>query len=179
MGKIISPEEKAKIELRRTKVAANLLGGITYRQMAEAVGCSVGTIASDVKAIMRNWRKEQVTTADEVIGLQMRRSARMINAIWDKAIAGDLAAQDRVKMWMDKIDRYMGVADVLKIGDPDGKPLQPGSSVVIVIPDNGRDGASAIPASQLGVPISEDDQDEAKSDSASAGAADEVPDKPG
>lgn len=155
MGKKITPEEKAKIELRRTQVAANLLGGLTYRQMAQALGCSVGTIAGDVKAMMRNWRKEQISAAEQIIGLQMLRANRMINAIWDKAVSGDLNAQDRVRMWMDKIDRYMGVADVIKVGGPDGQPLLSGSPVLIVLPDNGRDGAKTIPASEVGVTISE------------------------
>lgn len=86
----------AEAEVRRKQVAANLLGGLNYREMAEALGVSIGTIARDVKIIMERWEREQVENIVEWVALSDRRYDRLINGIWDKAIAGDFSAIDRV-----------------------------------------------------------------------------------
>ena len=57
--------KKAEIENRRTEVvAANLLAGLNYRDMASGLDVSLGTIANDVKIILGRWQKEQVETTE-------------------------------------------------------------------------------------------------------------------
>lgn len=76
-------------EHRRKQVAANLLAGLTYREMAEAFGVSLGTIKNDVDFVMQHWQREQVTAATDYITLQERRLDRALNAIWERVLAGD------------------------------------------------------------------------------------------
>jgi hypothetical protein len=84
--------QEAEVELRRKKVAANLLGGLNYRQMAEALGVSIGTISSDVKIILGRWQREQVKDADDYVQMELVRLDRALNAIWDRVLEGDLKA---------------------------------------------------------------------------------------
>lgn len=81
--------EAANRELRRKKVAANLLAGLTYRQMAEAIEVSLGTICNDVKVIMGRWNREHAADAGR---LMESRFDRAINAIWDKVLEGNVPA---------------------------------------------------------------------------------------
>ena len=74
---------------RRKQVAANLLAGLTYREMAEAFGVSLGTIKNDVDYVMAHWQREQVTAATDYVTLQERRLDRALNAIWERVLAGD------------------------------------------------------------------------------------------
>ena len=89
-------------ELRRRQVAANLLAGLNYREMAEALGVSLGTIKNDVDFVMGHWQREQVAAATDYVTLQERRLDRALNAIWarvlngdDKAIAAMLKIEER------------------------------------------------------------------------------------
>jgi hypothetical protein len=84
--------QEAEVELRRKKVAANLLGGLNYRQMAEALGVSIGTISSDVKIILGRWQREQVKDAGDYVQMELVRLDRALNAIWDRVLEGDLKA---------------------------------------------------------------------------------------
>ena len=87
---------QAQREMRRKQVAANLTGGMNYRDMAEALDVSIGTVANDVKIIMGRWEREQADQFNEWVALEQRRLDRLLNAIWDKALAGELGAIDRV-----------------------------------------------------------------------------------
>ena len=81
--------EAAKREVRRKQVAANLLAGLTYRQMAGALGVGIGTIARDVKIIMGRWAREHVESVKQ---LMEARFDRALNAIWDDVRDGNIAA---------------------------------------------------------------------------------------
>lgn len=100
MGKVRSNHPKvdeALREERRKKVAANLLAGLDYREMADALHCSIGTVSNDVKIILGRWRAEQVATADKWMDLQTKRLDRALNAIWGKVESGDPQAIDRLQ----------------------------------------------------------------------------------
>ena len=79
-------------EHRRKHVAANLLAGLTYREMAEAFGVSLGTIKNDVDFVMRHWQHEQVEVTADYVSLQERRLDRALNAIWGDVLTGDVKA---------------------------------------------------------------------------------------
>lgn len=100
---------QAEIEQRRKTVAANLTGGLNYRDMATALGVSLGTVSKDVKIILARWRNEQVTAVDDWAQLEVRRLDRVLNGIWDKAIAGDLSAVDRVIKVMERRAKLLGL----------------------------------------------------------------------
>jgi len=74
---------------RRKQVAANLLAGLTYREMAEALGVALGTIKNDVDYVMAHWQHEQVEAATDYVTLQERRLDRALNAIWGRVLNGD------------------------------------------------------------------------------------------
>ncbi len=77
---------EVKIEARRVQVLANLLAGLSYRPMAEALGVSVGTIAEDVKVVLARLRSEQMVGAEEWRALEVRRLTDLQNAIWREAM---------------------------------------------------------------------------------------------
>ena len=53
-------QEKIHIAERRKTVATMLLAGKTYREMASELNCSLGTIHSDVHALLDEWRRSRL-----------------------------------------------------------------------------------------------------------------------
>ena len=116
---------EAQREMRRKRVAANLLGGLTYRQMAEALEVSLGTIASDVRIIIGRWRADQVETTDDWAQIQIRRLDTMLNALWDKALSGEEKAVRAVVEIIEKQNKILGTEAPTKheLSGKDGGPL--------------------------------------------------------
>ena len=99
----------AEREIRRQKVAANLLAGLNYRAMAEAMGVSIGTIAGDVKVILNRWQKEQVGVVDQVMQIELTRLDRALNAIWANVLAGDDKAINNLLKIMERRAKLLGM----------------------------------------------------------------------
>lgn len=95
-------------EARRKKVAANLLAGLNYREIAEALGVSVGTVSSDVALLVRRWRAEQVSDVGQWQALNVKRLDRAINAIWGEVADGNLSAIDRLQKLIEQQGRLLG-----------------------------------------------------------------------
>src|SRR3990172_3254035 len=106
MRKKVSMAER---EIRRQKVAANLLAGLNYRAMAEAMGVSIGTIAGDVKVILNRWQKEQVGVVDQVMQIELTRLDRALNAIWANVLAGDDKAINNLLKIMERRAKLLGM----------------------------------------------------------------------
>lgn len=107
--------EKLKIEQRRRIVAANLLAGATYREIAAAQGVSKGTIARDVKFITKEWKKHYSTQFDSFRELQLQRLDVLFNAVWAKATQGEsLAHIDRALAIMDRMNQMSALANMDK-----------------------------------------------------------------
>lgn len=98
------------IEQRRKVVAANLLGGATYAEIGRALNVSKGTVASDYKAILKEWREHYAAKADEYLALQLRRLDTLLNALWDEAKAGNVQKMDRVLAIMDRQSSLLGLS---------------------------------------------------------------------
>ena len=79
-------------ELRRKKVLANLLAGVTYREMAAALDVSVGTIKNDVAIVLKRCQQQQADSAQQYVTLQNERLDRALNAIWADVLRGDTRA---------------------------------------------------------------------------------------
>jgi len=103
-----SKKKSAEVEHRRKIVAANLLAGANYRDIAAGAGVSVGTVAGDVKVLMARWRAEQVKTVDDHVTLDMRRMDVALNAIWDEVKAGNYAAIDRMLKVLERRAKMLG-----------------------------------------------------------------------
>lgn len=121
--------KEAQREERRISVSANLLAGLTYRQMAKALDVSIGTIANDVKIILGRMHREQIVNAEDWVTLELSRIDRAMNAIWgqitDKDSKTRLTAIDRMVKLMELRSKYLGLFMPEKhaITDPEGKPL--------------------------------------------------------
>jgi hypothetical protein len=89
-------KKEAEIEMRRKVVAANLLAGLNYREMGDALGVSVGTIKTDVDIIIGRWQREQIATVAQYVALGERRLDRALNAIWPMVQDGKFPAIDRL-----------------------------------------------------------------------------------
>jgi predicted histidine transporter YuiF (NhaC family) len=102
-------KRRAEIEReeRRKKVAANLLAGLNYREIANALNVSIGTVSNDVEALLKRWRAEQVTSVGEWSALNVKRLDRAINAIWGEVADGNLAAIDRLQKLIEQIDTLL------------------------------------------------------------------------
>ena len=115
-------------EQRLNTVAANLLAGLSYRQMASALGVSHMTIKADVDVLLARWRADQVKTVQDKIELDLRRIDLAHNALWAKVLEGDHAAIDRFCSLLDRRIKLAGTASPHKIAPttPEGdKPYDP------------------------------------------------------
>lgn len=101
--------KRLEIENRRKVVAANILAGATYRDIARSLGVSPATIAGDVKAVQAEWREHYVKDTNDWASVQLRRLDVMISAIWEKARNGDKDAIDRVLKIMERQAKLLGL----------------------------------------------------------------------
>jgi hypothetical protein len=76
-------------EERRKTVSANLVGGRSYRQIAEALGVSHGTVGNDVRILLGRWQREQLQNTEEWVLLAVVRLDQMLQAIWPGVLKGD------------------------------------------------------------------------------------------
>lgn len=93
---------------RRQRVAVNLLAGMSYREIADAIKVSPATVCRDVEDILKEWRAARLATADEWVSLQVKRLDRAINAVWGKVLDGDPAAIDRLQKLIEQQGRLLG-----------------------------------------------------------------------
>lgn len=113
---------------RRRAVAANLLAGATYAEIAHALNVSKATIASDYKAILAEWRAHYAADADDLVQLQLRRYDVLLNAIWSDARGGSAVAIDRTLAIMDRQNALLGLTRRF-----DSAPPPPAISIIEVI----------------------------------------------
>lgn len=88
-NKIQLKKKEAEIEVRRAKVSALVLRGTSYHKIADELGCSLGTVAGDMKKIMGRWRDNQIQSNDEWRELEIKRLDKALDAIWPGVEAGD------------------------------------------------------------------------------------------
>ena len=114
--------KEAEREQRRKTVAVNLLSGLTYRQMAEPMGVSLGTISNDVKIILGRWRREHAADAER---LMEARFDRALNAIWNKVMDGDIPAINAMLKIEDQRAKLGGMYAPVKseVSGKDGGPV--------------------------------------------------------
>jgi hypothetical protein len=102
-------------EQRRRIVAANLLAGLTVREMAEALGVSKGTVERDLKVIMQRWRDEQLEDTDQVVQMELKRIDVAVNALWDDVKAGKVSAIDRFVRLQEQRAKFLGLYKPTKV----------------------------------------------------------------
>jgi hypothetical protein len=102
--------QRIAIEQRRKVVAANLLAGATYAEIANALKVSKGTIASDYKAILKEWREHYADKAEQWLSLQLRRLDMLLNSLWEDAQKGNMQKLDRALAIMDRQNALLGLS---------------------------------------------------------------------
>lgn len=126
------------IEARRRKVASALLAGSdNFTSIAKELGVSLPTISRDVKAIEAQWQAEAVQDISAAKGRDLRRSERMIGAMWPKALNGDERAAKMV------LDLMQHRAKLLGLNAPEKRELtgMEGEPLVIQIQRLAKEGA--------------------------------------
>lgn len=104
----VKPKKKLQIEERRTIVAANILAGLNYRDIAKALNVSLGTVSRDAQIMMDRMRKEQVQTVGEAALIDLRRIDVAINAIYNDVKSGKLLAIDRLVKLLERRSKMLG-----------------------------------------------------------------------
>lgn len=120
--------DKAKeleIEIRRKNVAANLLGGLNYRQIAEALNVSLGTIADDVAAIIAQYKEATLKEAEDYVEVEIARIDTALNAIWKKIQDGNQGAIETMVLLQNQRAKYkpLHLATRLELSGPGGGPI--------------------------------------------------------
>lgn len=91
----------------RKKNALELrLAGASYRDIAQALNCSVGTATNDCKEALAEIPMQQ---ADEMRTVELSRLDRLQRAVWPKAVKGDLQAVDRAIKIIDRRAKLFGL----------------------------------------------------------------------
>jgi hypothetical protein len=105
----LSEADLVRIENRRRQVAANILAGLNYRDIAEALGVSLGLVAEDVKVIHQRWREENTQLRQEKIDLEERRLDRALNAVWNDVLSGKHDAIETFRKLSERRAKLLGL----------------------------------------------------------------------
>lgn len=109
--------KQLEIARRRVEVERLYLGGKTYRDIAEELNVSVGTIAGDMKAVIQSWRNQANDDLDDFKQTQMQRLQRLLAALWVAAESGDLKAVAQVRGILSDMNSLMGLDEVKTINN--------------------------------------------------------------
>lgn len=91
----------------RKKNALELrLAGASYRDIAQALNCSVGTATNDCKEALAEIPMQQ---ADEMRTVELSRLDRLQRAVWPSAVKGNLEAVDRAIKIIDRRAKLFGL----------------------------------------------------------------------
>jgi transposase len=92
-----STAEAAEIERRREAVARLVLDGNTYREIAEDLDVSLGTVADDVSELRDAWRERYAEHYHEHAALELARLDHVERKLWPQIDDGKLAA---IETWI-------------------------------------------------------------------------------
>jgi len=79
---------KTQLQTRRCKAYALHVAGISYREIAAALGVSVGTAFNDVNAMASELHERFMLREERRIQVHLSRIAKIIFANWQAAMAG-------------------------------------------------------------------------------------------
>jgi len=122
----VTSKKRLEIEERRKSVALNVVAGMTYRDIAEGLKVSIGTISSDMKVILKRLQAEQLKEASEIVLIEIRRIDVALNAIFDKVRGGDLSAIDTMIKLQSQRAKYLGLfaPEQLEVFGKKGRPIE-------------------------------------------------------
>lgn len=117
-------EAAAAREVRRTQVLANVLAGVPYRNIAQGLGCSAGTVAHDVKIVLERMHEEQEYIGFIYATLEVRRLDIALIGIWDKVKQGNFQAIDRLIAIQNQRAKYIKLHLPLEVELTDHELIQ-------------------------------------------------------
>lgn len=109
MPRGMTKQKELDLEDRRAKVAKEVLSGVPYRELATKFSVSLGTIANDVKTVVKRYREDQVDEFADVIQLELQRIDVALNAIWKKVIRGNDEAIKTMIQLQNQRAKYLGL----------------------------------------------------------------------
>ncbi len=109
MARGLTKERELEIEQRRATVAANILAGLNYRDLAKQLEVSLGTIANDVKIVARRYREEQISEYADIVQLELRRIDTALNAIWTDVKLGSKEAIQTMLALQNQRAKYLAL----------------------------------------------------------------------
>lgn len=109
MPRGLTKERELEIEQRRVTVAANILAGLNYRDLAKQLNVSLGTIANDVKIVAKRYRDEQISEYADIVQLELRRIDTALNAIWSDVKLGNRNAIETMIALQNQRAKYLAL----------------------------------------------------------------------
>ncbi len=109
MTRGMTKQRELELEERRKIVAANVLAGLNYRDMASQLNVSLGTIANDVKIVARRYREEQINEYADIVQLELRRIDTALNAIWTDVKLGSKEAIQTMLALQNQRAKYLAL----------------------------------------------------------------------
>ena len=109
MTRGLTKQRELEIEERRRIVAANVLAGLNYRDMATQLNVSIGTISNDVKMVAKRYREEQISEYADIVQLELRRIDTALNAIWEKVKVGSKGDIELMLMLQNQRAKYLAL----------------------------------------------------------------------
>jgi hypothetical protein len=111
---------------KRQEAACQLrLAGWSVRDIAGHLKCSVGTVHSDISAVLERTRDTAADAIDKQRRLSLARVDKAVRAIWAKVEAGDLDACRelmRLEQRRAKVEGF-DAADRHEVSGPGGAPI--------------------------------------------------------
>lgn len=112
------------IAVRRQAVLEARLAGKTLRAIAGELGISKTQAGRDIQNVLAELDDDITAQATVLRNLEHARLERLLSAVWPKAIAGDIRANDRAHKVIEAQCRLHGLFAPVKVAQtlPDGSP---------------------------------------------------------
>lgn len=108
-------QKQLEIARRRVRVEQMYLAGKTYRDIAQELNVSVGTVAGDMQAVMTAWREQTTADLEDFKNLQMKRLNQLLASAWGEATTGDAKMLAQVRGILNDMNKLMGIEDSVRI----------------------------------------------------------------
>lgn len=147
-------KKQIEIERRRAAVAQGLIAHMTYRDMAEALGVSLGTIASDVKEVRKAWLEQATDHIESWIAAELAAIAS--DEAWlrqarstERNVDRQLRIQDRISNLRERRAKLLGLdaPTYQRLLDSHSAPVG-GERVVLSVGGSEEDYVAAMKAAQ-------------------------------
>lgn len=108
--------------------------GMTYQQIADEIGISVSGAFKHVSKALATFRAKAAEEAETVAALEAERLDSLHQALWPKAIQGDMPAVDRVLKIMERRAKLYGLDAPTKLAATTPGGEEEAQRGVIIVP---------------------------------------------